>query len=538
MTHRKHWWLGAILAVAGLALAVAPVDGAAATPTAVTEFTDTLGGYPENIVPGPDGNMWFADGWYVEGSFHGSIGRITPNGTITQLDSGLNKFSRPEQIVVGPDENLWFADSGNGLEHAAIGRMTTAGAVTEFGGLGSTRPRQIIDGPDGELWFAANGSEPAIGKSTTSGTITKYVLPARPNVPVVGGGGHVWFTYGGGSGPEGAIARVVEESGGGATITLYRKGLAPGSWPWKIILGSDGNLWFADDGEGVGAVGRITPTGEIEEYRDGLRPDSEPEHLLVGPDGNIWFVDQPADAVGRITPNGTITEFSNEQLALGGGPLGLAVGPGGDLWFGVGSSGTPGIGRISTAGAITVIRPGASGLGYDAVPREITAGPGGKLWFVNRSVPTIGRVLPGDDSPPAGEARLVPAASPMRSGFPPQVRLAKGTASVRLNGDTAILLQCLSEGDSCIGQLELRAKSPRSAVERKIGGVVFAVASGATSAVPLQLNRIGRKWLSSREGARRARLVIHSPTRFTVAYETTVRLRRSVSSGAGRNLRN
>ena len=54
----------------------------------------------------------------------GIIGRITPNGTITEFPLP-NKFnSNPFPITAGPDGNLWFAELP-----PKIGRMTPTGLV-------------------------------------------------------------------------------------------------------------------------------------------------------------------------------------------------------------------------------------------------------------------------------------------------------------------------------------------------------------------------------------------------------------------------
>ena len=72
--------LGALPSVAGVCspapLAVAAAAAAPAVGT-VTEFAIPTGGVPSAITRGPDGNLWFT----VEKT--GTVGRITPTGTIT-----------------------------------------------------------------------------------------------------------------------------------------------------------------------------------------------------------------------------------------------------------------------------------------------------------------------------------------------------------------------------------------------------------------------------------------------------------------------
>ena len=102
--------------------------------------------------------------------------------------------------MAGPDGNLWFTEfDGN-----KIGKITTSGTFTEYVvPTGNAFPEGIAAGPDGNLWFTENNSVAnKIGKVTTSGTITEYVIPtgsARPYGIVSGPDGNLWFTENGGS---------------------------------------------------------------------------------------------------------------------------------------------------------------------------------------------------------------------------------------------------------------------------------------------------------------------------------------------------
>src|SRR5262245_20368669 len=55
---------------------------------------------PEGITRGPDGNLYFAE-------IH-AIGRITPDGQVTEFRQGLSPDSEPVEITAGPDGNVWF----------------------------------------------------------------------------------------------------------------------------------------------------------------------------------------------------------------------------------------------------------------------------------------------------------------------------------------------------------------------------------------------------------------------------------------------
>lgn len=93
------------------------------------------------IVPGPDGNLWFAEKDY--------IGKITTSGTITE-------YSEPtslgiSSLGVGPDKRIWFTS----FNSPWIGRISLSGQTKFFQNpFNNTPERSIIKGRDGNLWFA------------------------------------------------------------------------------------------------------------------------------------------------------------------------------------------------------------------------------------------------------------------------------------------------------------------------------------------------------------------------------------------------
>jgi streptogramin lyase len=344
-------------AAAGLTAAVLAA-GASAGPTApaITEFSSglqttgsglTLQGVSnlQNIVAGPDGNLWFTDQGPTP-----SIGKITPSGTITEISAGLqtDSESMPDDIALGPDGNLWFTDPGilsNPTGVSKIGRITPGGTITEFTGLDAASiPHSITAGPDGNMWFT-DGDDSRIGKITPSGTITEFTTGAAfANDIVAGPGGDLWFTD---SGPTPAIGRITTSG----LITEFSVGLQSDnhSFPFAIALGPDGNLWFADEGVangGVNAIGRVTPAGAITEFTAGLPATSRLTDIAAGADGNLWFTDTGARAIGQITPAGAISEFSAGLEAFNSSqPAGIALGPNGNLWF-ADQGDPPAIGRV------------------------------------------------------------------------------------------------------------------------------------------------------------------------------------------------
>jgi hypothetical protein len=76
-----------------------------------------------------------------------------------------------------------------------------------------------------------------------------------------------------------------------------------------------------------GGIGRITTSGEITELTTGLSPNSGPLGIAAGCDGNLWFTESADPGrIGRITPSGVITEFT-AGLSPDSEPVGIAAGP-------------------------------------------------------------------------------------------------------------------------------------------------------------------------------------------------------------------
>ena len=160
----------------------------------MTNYTGAGISFPDGIVTGPDGALWFTND-----NPGGSIGRITTAGTVTNYSAAIMVY--PKQIVVGPDGALWFTTIND-----LVWRITTAGNLTSYpGGYNSYG---IAVGPDGALWTAnGSGSSGWIGRITTTGTMTSYpVLPDgfNPNGITAGPDGAMWFTNWNGS----AIGRI------------------------------------------------------------------------------------------------------------------------------------------------------------------------------------------------------------------------------------------------------------------------------------------------------------------------------------------
>jgi len=264
--------------------------------------------------------------------------------------------SEPEGITRGPDLALWFTEAAANK----IGRIGTDGTITEFSleSVSHGNPQSIASvqtlAPTGDvpepasLWFTRRG---AIGRITTTGTITTFIIP------------------------------------GGASNDVYGIASAP-----------DGNMWFTD--RTTVAVGRITPAGQITEFNLPNAPGSGGlgiGAITLGPDGALWFVDFLNSSVGRISNGGSITEYPAPNLAGADPHAGIAEGLDGAIWF---AEGGERVGRITTSGSLTEYPTGLA-------PAGLATGPDGNMWFIGGNGSVIAHSVPGF---PGAEGYRTPAA--------------------------------------------------------------------------------------------------------------------------------
>lgn len=102
--------------------------------------------------------------------------------------------SGPFGITAGPDSALWFTEPGGDK----VGRITTAGVITEFPVTTGSAPAFITAGPDGNLWFIEFNSN-KIGRfsPTPSHKLSEFPVPTADSEPLGitrGPDGNIWFT--------------------------------------------------------------------------------------------------------------------------------------------------------------------------------------------------------------------------------------------------------------------------------------------------------------------------------------------------------
>lgn len=186
---------------------------------------------PRDITVGPDDNLWFTEDAR-------KLGRITTTGVVTEFSSGITH--PPSSIVEGADGHLWFIESSTG--QSRIGRSSTNGVVDEFfaGMSAGTQLGDITAGPDGALWFTEVDGR-RIGRITTAGIISERPATATgtPDDIIAGPDGNLWFTVHAANGSW--LARMTPSG----DVREFKAGVTTGSDFRDIATGPDGTIWLS-----------------------------------------------------------------------------------------------------------------------------------------------------------------------------------------------------------------------------------------------------------------------------------------------------
>jgi virginiamycin B lyase len=304
-------------------------------------------------------------------------------------------LNQPTAITAGPDGRLWVADSQGIVAVTTRGRMARVATVS---GVIS-----IVMGPDGALWFTAH-SPARIGRLTTGGAITYFTagIGGQPHWIARGADGNLWFTENAATaGGRTAIGRITQDG----TVTEFSQGLMTTRQDQgfldHITSGPDGNMWFTD---GLRAVGRITPAGEISEYPlpQPFADYREAIGITAGADHALWFGD--GDRIGRIGTSGRMSFYKDPWFEVDD----LVLGRDGNVWMTHSNdydNGIVTIARITPRGKLKIVGRGLTGI----EPGGLAVGPDGNLWVTEqgRTGDHVARIH-------AGTAREFPAPLPCR----------------------------------------------------------------------------------------------------------------------------
>jgi virginiamycin B lyase len=281
-------------------------------------------------------------------------------------NSGIRSYppppatGKPFGITAGPG-GTWFSEGDR------VVRVRANGSLDQFVLPGQNADAAWLTWPGGDVvWFSDRGTG-RLGTVDGHGHVVEYQVPgtgASPNGQVVVDG-IVWFT----DPPTNRVGRLDPATG---QFTMFSVP-TPDSWPLGITAGPDGAIWLTE--RQADKVARMTTGGTFTEWP--LTPGAFPNRIVVGSDGAIWFTELHAGQIGRITTAGVLS-----QTPVDGGPVGITLGPDGDLYVALWTSQQ--LGRLDPSGHVTRTwnLPGAL----------LVASSGADLWVVDPSHDSVASV--------------------------------------------------------------------------------------------------------------------------------------------------
>jgi streptogramin lyase len=224
----------------------------------------------DEIVAAPNGYLWFVttEGFEFKNA---ALWQIDPTGALARTAVGLAPTGLP-RLAVGTDGNLWWGAGGEGIT-APLSRFTPAGEFSTTAdpaaGLAARLPAKpnggivtgSVLGAEGNLFYGVqSGSRSAIGRMTPAGATTEFSRCLSYGQPFFGpeeltrgAEGNVWFT----SLAERSTPNIVDPPSIGlitpeGKITQIFAGVE--GRPTSVAP-ADAGVWFAEGG----AVGRVRP---------------------------------------------------------------------------------------------------------------------------------------------------------------------------------------------------------------------------------------------------------------------------------------
>ena len=386
-------------------------------PSFTTDPAHGISVYPDHIVRGTDGGLWFSTNGYIGGM---EIRRIGIDGQVKTFPIASSVTTPTTSaylvsIAAGTNGDTWFAAATNSLTGAGgglIGRLTSAGVISTYKLPAGFTPDGLTTTADGRAWATlSDGKHGKIVRVDASGVMKSFAMPVGflPSGSLVAApSGRLWFSTSREvkvkktSVTVGSVASFDTNNGRFAAFTLPKapnygspvplaSGTAPpppptpatsapsspnsppasALFPFRnqkyyqadaLAIGPDGNLWITASGNGSHKIIRMTPQGRMTTFDS--PGNSQSSSITAGPDGNLWFTEN--------------LSFSPPIAARVIGPPGLIY-----PLFGQ-------VGRITPTGVATSF-PLSAGL---RTVSSIVAGPDGKLWITDSSMSRIASFTP------------------------------------------------------------------------------------------------------------------------------------------------
>ncbi len=307
----------------------------------------------------------------------GSAGTCTTR--FTEFTAPLGAAFESIPITVGPDGNLWFLEEGVPGGPSRMGRITTAGAITEFN-ISTIERGAFALGADGALWYNDSTDDPSFGifRVNTSGTQLVTLSPS----PTLENG---WMYFDG----SGTWVMMVDLSGNNQhqiaqfnSLFQVSRTVAVDFVTTAMTRGPDANLWVG----GPGSILRVNANNTTTTFPvAGVSPFNS--GMTSGPDGNIWFTLPGSNQIGAMTTAGAVIHTFTLPTAASN-PSRMVSGPLSSVWFMEPTATNPRLARSTTSGTITECPIVDS---RQNAPGDIAVGPDGNIWFTG--IATVGNAV-------------------------------------------------------------------------------------------------------------------------------------------------
>ena len=298
--------------------------------------------------------------------------------------------SHPDKVITGLDGSIYVFEHGAN-ELARLRPHGTAFQLIPVPASFDTVHFGMVLSAHGDVYFSVHDGIGAYSPKFNSVTIIP--LTYTPNDFAPGPDGNLWFT----SPDNSTIGRMTLTKRGqfvkNATVATWTvpsfNNTGNGIVESALTKGPKGDLWFTENAPGI--VAQIIPTkGGTPVINEFALPNaaSGPLGIAIGRDGNVWFAETTGNAIGRINEKTkVITEFAVPRA--GSTPFWISPGPDNALWF-TEISGDH-LGRITYGGIITESDavPGGAGAGLSSDIK----GPRHTILFTERDHDAVGELL-------------------------------------------------------------------------------------------------------------------------------------------------
>jgi virginiamycin B lyase len=324
------------------------------------------GGLFLDVVVGADKNLWFAEANNLK------LVRVSMTGSVKIVTPAIPAF----YLAVGADKKFY---EGNGSS-TAIGITTTGGVNKTINTPSHDTPSGLTLGPDNNVWFVEQNH---VGKVTTAGHVTEYVLPTAGvgyGAITAGSDGNLWFT-------EHAVRKIAKVTTGG-TVTEFSLPSSPFCYPNGIVKGPDHNVWFRCGSN----VGRITTAGTFTLVPTPQSGTNGLENMAVGPDGNPWFTGDGTSIFEIDTTTLNVTTYTPPNTGFT--DFTLVTGPDKNVWIGA-------YNHVINVYIPNPLSVAPNSIKFKGIGQKVTltvTQHGTTSWTAKSSKPSVASVAPGSSA--------------------------------------------------------------------------------------------------------------------------------------------